>query len=313
MTIPTAEQLAAHSLVQQHAVTKEWSERAQRLRLLAAEHELDVSMATDLDFATARRDRFAPDAPVEIFLNVWEMVAKDLSVMLSMRYEGGDPGRPFVDACALGRAIESSDDVDHVRQVAWDRFGRLGPRYLRWWSREPAGHYPGTQQDKRFLAAPLSRLVAIDVPSQISLQVARDLEHYHEARRAYASVDHEHPRHPDQAHIETLGDLEELRRDGTLFDVLLDGRWCGYVAAERGHKLGLDGYKIAELVLTEDARGHGYGSYLTSLLARALMGRGAARRSVIIGTIHNDNIGARRAAERAGRLDIGGWVRSPFS
>lgn len=147
----------------------------------------------------------------------------------------------------------------------------------------------------------------------LSLRVAQDLEHYGEARQAYAAVDHAHPEHPDQAAMETAEDLDELRRRGNLFDVMLDGRWCGYVAAERGHKLGLDGYKIAELVLTEGARGRGYGRYLTSLLARALMDKGAAPRSVIIGTIHNDNIGARRAAERAGRLDIGGWVRSPFS
>jgi hypothetical protein len=100
MNIPTAEQLAAFSLSQQHPVTTSWCEPDQRLRLLAREHEADVRMATDLDFAAARRDHFGPDVPVETFLNVWETLG-DLSVMLSMRYEGGDAHRPFVDACAL--------------------------------------------------------------------------------------------------------------------------------------------------------------------------------------------------------------------
>jgi GNAT superfamily N-acetyltransferase len=150
-------------------------------------------------------------------------------------------------------------------------------------------------------------------PVRLSLRVTTDLAHYDDACAAYAAVDRLHPQHRSQAAVEPLDDLEELRRAGTLFDVLLDDEWSGYVAAERGHRLGLDGYKIAELILTEAARGRGHGRYLTSLLARELVTGGSDLRTVIIGTIHNDNLGARHAAQRAGRLDVGGWVRSAFS
>lgn len=313
MNLPTAEELATYALAQQHPASAGWAEPQQRLRLLATEHELDVRMATDLDLATTRRDRFAPDLPVPVLLNSWEIVADDLSVMLSMRWEGGDPGRPFVDVPALSRALNTADDVRLVQYAAWRRFGRLGPNYLRWWSREAAGRFLGTLQDKRFLAAPVRDLVDAEVPAALSLRTAEDLSNYDSARAAYAATDHQHPAHPEQAALEPKDDLEELRQAGTLFDVILDGDWCGYLGVEPGHKLGLDGYKVAELVLTERARGRGLGRYLTNLLAQELQTRGEPAGVVIIGTIHYHNLGARRAAELAGRTDIGGWVRMPFN
>ncbi|GAB3914665.1 hypothetical protein GCM10011575_41170 [Microlunatus endophyticus] len=308
MNIPSAQQLAEYSLAQQHPATARWTPRNLRLRLLAREHELDVRMATDLEFAAMRRERFGPELPTEYFLNTWEPLGDDLSAMLSARWKGGDPGRSFVDASALSREITGDSDVELLRHAAVQRFGSIRPHYVRWWSRHPAGHYPQTRQDKRFLAAPIRDLVDADVPAALGLRVTQDLDHYDDACAAYAAVDHAHPEHPGQAAIESAEDLDELRRVGTLYDVLLDGRWSGYVGAERGHKLGLDGYKVAELILTEAARGRGLGRCLTTLLAEALVTRGPSGHDVIIGTIHYDNLGARRAAELAGRRDIGGWV-----
>lgn len=290
MNLPTAPQLAAYTFAQQHPATARWIRPQERLRLLAIEHQLDVRMASDLEFAAMRRDRFAPDLPSEDLLNTWETIVDDLGVMLSMRWEGGDPARPFVDACALSRPVKIDEGVRALQSAAWHRFGRFKPQYLRWWSREPAGHYPGTLQDKRFLAAPVHELVGTDVPASLRLTGAEDVDHYDTAREAYAMVDREHPAHPDQATLEPKADLEQLCWAGTLFDVILDGDWCGYFGVERGHKLGLDGYKIVELILTERARGRGLGRYLSCLLATELAARGVPGEAVI----------------------IGGWVRLPF-
>lgn len=67
------------------------------------------------------------------------------------------------------------------------------------------------------------------------------------------------------------------------------------------------------MILTSSARGRGLGRYLTTLLPEALAAQGASADDVIIGTIHHDNLGARRAAELAGRHDIGGWVCAPLT
>jgi len=313
MDTPTAGQLAHSTLVQQHPATADWLSRGRRLRLLALEHEPDVRMTTDLEFAAMRRDRFGPELPTEFFLNSWEPVGDGLWAMLSARWEGGDPARPFVDASALSREITDVAEVRLLGSAAARRFGAIRPCYLRFWGRQPPGAFPETLPDKRFLAAPIRDLVDADVPAGLVLRVTDDLSHYQDACVAYAAVDHVHPEHPGQAAVSSAEDLDELRRAGTLYDISSDGRWSGYIGAERGHKLGLDGFKISELILTESARGQGLGPSLTTLLARALADRGEPEQAVIIGTIHHDNRGARQAAERAGRIDVGGWVRELIS
>lgn len=51
---------------------------------------------------------------------------------------------------------------------------------------------------------------------------------------------------------------------------MIDGTWSGYIAARPGGRLGLPGFTIQELILTESARGHSLGRDLSPLLAQAL-------------------------------------------
>jgi GNAT superfamily N-acetyltransferase len=312
VSLPTARDLAEYTLGQQHPITEGWSPPGVRVKLLTGEHQIDLDLAADQDLAAARRDRFAPGQPADLFLNSWEQVRPGLYVMLSIRYESGNPARPFVDFSAASRPRNEDRDIAAVAVSAALRYGILRPACLRWWTSRPAGAIPGTSHDRRFLAAPLGELTGQPVPGQLALQTSRDLSRYGQAVAAYQSVDRTHPDHPRQAAIETADDLAGLQRDGTLFDVLLDGRWAGYVAAEPGHTLGLAGYTVAELILTDAARGHGYGRHLTTLLAQALSRPAPAGTAVLTGTIHQRNTGALRAARQAGRHDIGGWVTIPL-
>lgn len=312
MPVPTSRELAIYTLAQQQPVTYRWSTQSDRLALLSVEHQLDVDMVTDQEFAGRRRDLFAPDQSIDLFLNSWHVVGPDLGVMFSMRYEGGDPGSPFVEASALSRPVTDPMDIAAVAAVARERFGALRPAYLRWWSPEPVGAITATSQDKRFLAAPLSQLVDQPVSDQLTLEPTADVAHYDEAADAYASLDRLHPAHHRQARIEARADLDDLAWTGLLFDVFVHDRWSGYVAAEAGHKLGLAGFTVAELILTEPARGHGLGRFLTTMLARALLNHGRPEQ-ILIGTIHHHNTGAVRAARQAGRHDIGGWVTYPLA
>lgn len=318
MSLPTARDLAEYTLAGQHPITENWAPAGERVTLLTDEHQIDIDLSTDHGIAAVRRDRFAPGLPAELFLNSWQEVRPGLHVMLSMRYEGADPDRPFVDASVTSRPLTEDRDITAVAAAAARRYGILHPVFLRWWTSRPAGGIPGTSQDRRFLAAPLRELTSQPVPAQLTLQPSHDLSHYSQAVAAYQSIDRTHPGHSRQAAIEAIDDLADLQRGGTLFDVLLDGRWAGYVAAEPGHTLGLAGYTVAELILTDAARGHGYGRYLTTLLSQALPvpealpGHTAGTSPVLIGTIHHDNAGALRAAQQAGRHDIGGWVTVPL-
>ncbi len=306
---PSAEQLAGYTLDQQHPRTAEWSERRRRLSTLAEQHRDDLTMMVDLDLARSRRDLFAPHLEVESLLNRWVDVTRDLSALLSMRWEGGDPSRPFVDASATSRAPQTPADLGALTQSARAVFGAMQPRYLRVWSATPPNHFPGTLVDKRVLAAPLSTLRAQPVPAALALRAAADIGHHEQARAAYEAVDQTHPDHRAQA---TLMDQDALRRrcdDGMLFDVLLDGQWCGYIATRRGAHLGLAGFGVAELILTPAARGKRFGRHLSILVAQALPDVDG----VLTGTVHAENRGAMIAAEEAGRIDVGGWLKIPLA
>lgn len=305
--LPDPMTLARFSLAQQHPVTADWVDDQVRLAGLAAEHEDDLMLATDLRVATIRRDRFAPGRPIEVMLNQWRPAAPELMAMLSMRYEGGDPSLPFVDASVLSRAV-TADDLESLTAAARDAFGELNPLYLRIWSAEAHGHFPGAGGDKRFLAAPLRLLRDAAVPEGLRLERATELTHYREAVAAYAAVDARFPHHPRQAKIADRDRLQELIEPGFLFEVIADDTWIGYVAVDAEGLLGLPGYKVTELVLTEAGRGQGRGRSLSTLLARALPGDD----QVLIGTIHADNVGSRRGALAAGRIDIGGWFDVPL-
>lgn len=305
--VPDALTLARYTISQQHPSSHSWVSTATRLDALAREHDDDVQLAIDRDIAARRRDRFAPDQPVDLMLNRWMVVTPDLSAMLSIRYEGGDPALPFVDASVLSRSVTPAD-LTALATAADHAYGVLRPRYLRLWSCQPAGHFTGTQPDKRFLAAPLHALRANPPPPGLQLRPALDLQHYDHARLAYQAIDRKHPDHARQAQLEARDDLESSRQGGTLFDVLLDRVWSGYVAAEPGGRLGLPGFTVQELVLTEAARGRQLGRHLSTLLAHAL----PHTDGVLLGTIHTNNIAARDAALSAGRHDIGGWFDLPL-
>ncbi len=306
--IPTAEQLARYTLERQHPITRTWVDDATRLAVLAEEHAaLDILLAEDLDVAAQRAERLTPGKPAESMLNRWVAVGNDLHAMLSMRFEGMDVTKPFVDATPMTRSPLPSD-LPALAAIAQEVYGIHNPRYVRLWSAEP--DVPGTQPDRRFLAAPISELQPHDVPPGLVLVPAKAVEHYDEARRAYDAVDADHPHHADEASLQDRDDLEEAAAEGLLFDVTVNGEWAGYTAAviKPDDALGLPAYVVLELVLAKPYRGHGYGPHLSTLLAQAL----PDPTRILIGTIHADNHGARTAALTAGRHDIGGWLQLPL-
>jgi GNAT superfamily N-acetyltransferase len=306
--LPTAAELARFTLAAQHPLTRAWQPDSARLERLAEAHEFDLQLATDLELAGQRAEFLDVGQAAQAFLNRWVRVQSDLEAMLSIRFEGLDRTKPFVDATILSRPFVQSD-LHALARVAREAYGAFRPLYLRLWSAEPEGHFSGTGPDKRFLAGRLSELAAAPTPPELSLSPTRDLSRYPDAQAAYASVDAAHPAHVGQAKLQSGEDLQESIDAGTFFDVLVNGEWAGYVGATHeteGDTLGLDAYVVQELILAPGFRGRGYGASLSTLLARAL----PQPERVLIGTIHARNVGAQRAAKAAGRLDVGGWVKT---
>jgi GNAT superfamily N-acetyltransferase len=312
VVLPSTRELAGYTLQAQHPVTRTWVDDQCRHDLLTEQHEIDVQLAHDLDIASARARRFAPDSPPSALLNHWVDIGDGLHAMMSIRYEGEDPDRAFVDATPLSRPLKGQD-VPSLARAAGQLYRPLGPRYLRLWSAQPHGMIPHSDPDKRFVAGPLASLRAGNAlvrPSELTLAPARSLANYPRAQRAYAAVRDSYPDHIRQAALQSIEDLRETQAAGRLFDITVSDTWAGYVAAttDSDETLGLPAYVVQELVLVPEFRGRGYGPHLTTLLACALPDRG----KVLLGTIHAANHGALHAATSAGRVDIGGWIQIPL-
>ncbi|WP_216317930.1 hypothetical protein [Deinococcus aestuarii] len=309
--LPTAADLATFSLAAQHPLTRSWADDPTRLALLAEEHAFDLQLATDLDLAGQRAEFLNVGQPPEAFLNRWGEVGPDLSAMLSIRFEGLDREKPFVDASVTSRPLKASD-LPALASAGLDVYGAFRPGRLRVWSAAPldgwTAEVPGTRPDRRVLAAPLAELREREVPDDLTLLPTRDLTRYAHAVAAYAAVDVAHPEHIEQARVMEEEALQEVIEARTMFDVLWKGRWSGYVGALPKPKYGFPAYSVQELLLAPHARGHGLGPHLSTLLARHLPDDGR----VLSGTIHGENLGARRAALRAGRHDVGGWTWVPL-
>ena len=305
--LPSAADLARFTLATQHPLIRSWQPDGERLERLIEAHAFDLHLATDLELAAQRSAFLDVGQEAQAFLNRWVRVSDDLEAMLSIRFEGLDRSKPFVDATVLSRPFVHSD-LEALVRAAREMYSAFNPLYLRLWSAEPDGHFAGTGPDKRFLAAPLSELATRQAPPELSLSPTRDLSRYLDAQTAYASVDAAHPAHLGQAHVQSEEDIQESIDARTFFDVLVSGTWAGYVGATHeteGDTLGLDAHVVQELILAPEFRGRGYGAALSTLLAAALPERGR----VLIGTIHAENVGAQRAAKAAGRVDVGGWVQ----
>ncbi|GAA0952072.1 hypothetical protein GCM10009554_54600 [Kribbella koreensis] len=308
--IPDPWELAAYTLERQHPLTRRWVDDETRLGLLAELHAgVDILLATDRSIAESRVERMAPGTPVDAMLNHWVAVADDLSAMLSMRFEGLDITKPFVDATPMSRPLEPRD-LPALAAAAQDLYGIHHPRYVRLWSAEPVDAFPGALRDRRQYAALIKDLQPRNVPPGLVLTTATNVDHYEEAQRAYDAVDQAHPEHPTQAHLQSKESLQESVEAGRLFDVTVDGTWAGYVGAltDSEEALALPAYVVEELILTPAFRGKGLGTHLSTLMAQSL----PPTHPILIGTIHANNTGAITAATQAGRQNIGGWLLQPL-
>lgn len=303
--LPSAAELAAFTLAAQHPATHDWTDPATRLGTLAEEHEFDLQLATDLDLAAQRAEFLNAGPAAPAYLNVWQAVGPDLHALLSIRFEGLDVTKPFVDVSVTSRPVTRADLpalADAARVYA-----AFHPPRLRFWSAAPMTDWTDLEPDRRVLAAPIHTLRGHPVPDGLTLIPTTTTERYADAQAAYDAVDADHPHHPEQARLLSVEDLQETIDAGTMFDIHWRGGWAGYAGTLAHPQLGLDAQVVQELLLAPQARGQGLGADLSTLLARHLPDPA----QVLSGTIHGRNRGALSAATHAGRLDVGGWWWSP--
>lgn len=129
----------------------------------------------------------------------------------------------------------------------------------------------------------------------------------------YQQIHREHvarqPSHALHSRVEAVEDLQRWLEAGTLFEVLVDGRWARVLAGEPRVVHGMRGPTVTEVLLDPAVRGRGYGKHLSALLARNLT---LPDDEILAGTIHVDNTPSMRSALAAGRVDVGGEITIPL-
>ena len=276
--LPTALQLAAMTLLMQHPLTCAWAADDERLPRLARAHEDDLGLATSLKFAQMRHDRFSIIGAAQAdYLNRWQPVSADLTPLLSIRFEGLDRKRPFVDLSGLSRPWNVAD-LPALKRAALEVYGVFAPLYLRLFSSVPIDALRGLDgsglcRDRRFVAAPVTQPTNVKtiIPPKLSLRPTEDDRHLTQAEAAYTALAAQHPAHAYQAQVLDIEQLQEAIDAGLMFDVRVAQEWAGYVGVHPDEHLGLPSYSVQELLLSPAFRGRGYGAHLTTLLARSVL------------------------------------------
>lgn len=273
-----------------------------------------TSAPTDLEFAASfARAQPQSGEPVEAYLNRSLEISRDLTVLVGPRYRGRDPHRPFVGIEASSRVLRESD-FEALRATLRPAFSAFDPTYISFWSCVAARSWTGCDADLRDVVGRLTDLAEQPLPDALGVRVAADLDFYPRYRQIHeqhVALEAEHALH---TRVEAQEDLADLMGQGLVFDVRVEGRWAGVLAACRAVQRGLRGYTVVELLLDPHVRGRGYGRHLSSALAASVLARADSSPvgEYLLGTIHVDNHRAYRSALAAGRRDVGGEVVVPL-
>ena len=162
--------------------------------------------------------------------------------------------------------------------------------------------------EDHLLAAPVGEMV--NVPPQagfdrVDLRRSVSVDFYPRYQAIYEAVYAERPALRGEVRTESEDSLADCLGAGLLFEIYVDGKWCGVLAADRRTVAGIRGVYMVEIVLEQGARGQGLGPAVHQRLAAAVADLEPT--DIIFGTIAAVNPWSRRTALRAGRVEIGAW------
>ena len=236
------------------------------------------------------------------------------TLLTGIRFLALDMTRPFVDVMYSSEAVLSPEQLSAVKDAIRKAFRVFQPKRIRFYN---PSHLPrfSADGDKRLLAAPLEVMLAQPEPEtlrRVSLKRATSLAFYADYEAVYRELQAEHPELGEVVSLETPEDMQTYLDEGHVFEIFVDNRRAGVTAVYKDVQTGLNGFCVAEIVLAKAFRAQGFGSAVQRRLASELVKSGVGENALLFGTIGEANIPARRTAQRAGRIDLGGHVWTPL-
>ncbi len=267
----------------------------------------DLALVGDTSWGAAVRDAVGlavPD-PLDWANRVVELPSGGWA-LTGIRFRGRDVSKPFVDVIATSvrpdaaGLAELGSVLEDARAFSPLCFRvRLPGDLLR--VRALAGHGSSVAPDQLVVAGPVSVIAGREqtpgasavelVPTTPEAAAPRVAAIYETVRRVTPDLDE----WAAPADEDGLGDADE---QGLLFEVVVDGRAAGVVAAARDDAYGFTGFVVEEIALDDDHRGQGLGPAVLRALARRLP---ATEADVLWGHVHADNTPSLRGALASGR------------
>lgn len=291
---------------------RDWYSEEQLVTNLRSSFAEELQRVDDLELATG----FAGVCPVNgaepnDYLNVFVPFSAGVA-LLGIRFKGLDVTKPFVDVIATSAPLTTEAEVGEIRDLACHTYAVFQPyavRFTEFSTRSAAAFKRLGYWEKKYVAGDIQTMKSLPKPEnldRVELRRAADIGFFDDYAGVYEALLSQHPQHVEYATSEGRDDFEFYLSEGIIFEVFIEGSWAGLVAGYRDVDACLEGFRVAENVLSEEFRSRGFGRGVQRRLAEAL----DPKIGVIFGTIHRENLGAYHAAVRSGRIDIGGfcWV-----
>ena len=238
--------------------------------------------------------------------------APALTIMVGIRFLGGDTSRPFIEIERRSRPLTGPDDLRSVRERLRSELEVFGAPRLRLFltpREEKLLARLDSEPDLRWVVGHVAHLRSRPLPpspaSIIALRAPSDLAFYPRYESAHAEASRGFtPLMRASVRLESRETLAKCRDEGALFEILIDGEWAGIIAATRKNGLGLPGFEVAEEILTARFRGRG----LAKAVQRQFITQLPAKDDdFLCGTILAENRPSLRTALGVGRTDLGGF------
>ena len=231
-----------------------------------------------------------------------------LELLTGVRFLGLDIKKPFVDVMYMSEPALTPEQLGRVQNAVRAEYAVFRPERTRFYCPSQGPRYSAAG-DKRLLVAPLEVMVSsTEADTRVTLQQAESLAFYSQYTAVYNELYKERPELREVVRVESEDDMRSYLEAGNLFEIFVGDVWAGVAAVYKDINAGVGGFCVGEVVMAGAFRGKGLGSAVHGGLVRGLLGGGARPDELLFGTVGEINLPARRAAERAGRIDVGGHV-----
>ncbi|SBN61632.1 hypothetical protein GA0004736_0519 [Curtobacterium sp. 9128] len=268
--------------------------------------EPELALVGDASWGAAVRD--AVGLPVQDPLRWANRVVELPSggwAVTGIRFRGRDLAKPFVDVIATSVAPDASGLAELGATL--DAHAEFAPLCFRValpgdarGDQAPVSSAFAARPDQLVVAAPLAAIRARQpVSGSVELRATSAESAAARVRSMYDDVRVHEPRLDQWATPSDVATLQDAEEEGLLFDVVIEGRVAGVVAASREDARGFTGYSVEEIVLDDAHRGRGYGPVVLHCLADRLPDGGS---DVLWGHINAGNTRSLRNALASGRV-----------